>query len=107
MKAKIRRIGQDWHWGFLQGISHILDGLVLILTLGHYSMNLTLISAVKGAKALHDKRRRKQENEVLTRCQCGTDGECNHPNCPQIRDGEPKKTGRHCPLPHWTDDPEY
>jgi hypothetical protein len=32
-------------------------------------------------------------------CQAGQDGECAHPKCPQIRDGEPGKTGRHCPLP--------
>lgn len=34
----------------------------------------------------------------LTDCHAGKDGECNHPNCPQIRDGEPEKTGRSCPL---------
>ena len=107
IKLGIHRIGQNWWWGFLQGLSHLLDGLVLILTLGHYSMNLTLICAVKGAKVIHDKHRRKQEKETPTSCQAGTDGECNHPNCPQVIDGEPEKTGRHCPLPHWSDDPEY
>ena len=25
-------------------------------------------------------------------------GDCAHSNCPQLRDGEPKATGRHCPL---------
>lgn len=31
-------------------------------------------------------------------CHAGTDGDCNWKNCPQICDGEPEKTGRHCPL---------
>lgn len=40
----------------------------------------------------------------LTRCAAGRDGECNHPQCPQIRDDEPKKSGRHCPVDTETDD---
>ncbi len=34
------------------------------------------------------------------------DGECNWARCPQIQEGEPAKTGRHCPLDHdagWED----
>jgi hypothetical protein len=35
----------------------------------------------------------------LTRCAASRgDGECFHTQCPQLRDGEPKKSGRHCPL---------
>jgi hypothetical protein len=34
----------------------------------------------------------------LTRCGAGRDGECGHTQCPQLRDGEPRATGRHCPL---------
>jgi hypothetical protein len=45
--------------------------------------------------------------EPLTMCQAATDGDCIHPNCPQNRDGEPMKSGRHCPLPHWSDDENY
>jgi hypothetical protein len=33
----------------------------------------------------------------LTRCAAGRDGECGHAQCPQLRDGEPRATGRHCP----------
>lgn len=25
-------------------------------------------------------------------------GDCNHAQCPQVRDGEPKRSGRGCPL---------
>lgn len=32
------------------------------------------------------------------RCHAGKDGDCVHRQCPQLRDGEPAKTGRHCPL---------
>lgn len=31
-------------------------------------------------------------------CQSGSDGNCNYSSCPQLRDGEPEKTGRDCPL---------
>lgn len=37
-------------------------------------------------------------------CHAGRDGECNWVGCPQLRDGEPEATGRHCPLD--THDPE-
>ena len=32
------------------------------------------------------------------RCHADRDGECNDARCPQLRDGEPHKSGRHCPL---------
>lgn len=32
------------------------------------------------------------------RCHGGRDGECAWSQCPQTRDGEPERTGRHCPL---------
>lgn len=32
------------------------------------------------------------------RCHAGRDGDCVWPACPQLRDGEPSKSGRHCPL---------
>lgn len=32
------------------------------------------------------------------RCQAARDGECMWEFCPQLRDGEPEKSGRHCPL---------
>lgn len=34
----------------------------------------------------------------MTRCQSNNDGDCDWNDCPQLRDGEPMKTGRHCPL---------
>jgi hypothetical protein len=49
----------------------------------------------------------KAQEKPLTSCKAGRDGDCNHEQCPQARDGEPNATGRTCPLPHWTDDPEW
>jgi hypothetical protein len=40
----------------------------------------------------------KSEKKELARCHADRDGECVHKDCPQLRDGEPKKSGRHCPL---------
>lgn len=37
----------------------------------------------------------------LKMCRAGQDGECWDPSCPQLHDGEPEKTGRGCPLPHF------
>lgn len=34
----------------------------------------------------------------MTRCQSDDDGHCEFKECPQLRDGEPNKSGRHCPL---------
>lgn len=31
-------------------------------------------------------------------CHSDHDGECSWASCPQLRDGEPVKSGRHCPL---------
>lgn len=39
-------------------------------------------------------------------CQAGRDGDCYWKHCPQTRDGEPGKSGRHCPLDH-RDDSEF
>ncbi len=37
--------------------------------------------------------------KILTHCQAQLDGDCDHKLCPQLRDGEPTKSGRFCPLP--------
>jgi hypothetical protein len=42
------------------------------------------------------------------RCRAGSDGEgcfwTADPDCPQLRDNEPGRTGRHCPLDTEADD---
>lgn len=40
-------------------------------------------------------------------CHSHRDGDCFHESCPQNRDGEPMKTGRHCPLDWRSPDDEY
>lgn len=37
-------------------------------------------------------------------CRAHADGDCYWKDCPQKRDGEPEKTGRHCPLDHCFDE---
>ncbi|MCP3980775.1 MAG: hypothetical protein GY716_15845 [bacterium] len=36
-------------------------------------------------------------------CQADEDGDCQAPGCPQLRDGEPRASGRDCPLPELQD----
>lgn len=36
--------------------------------------------------------------EPMPRCHAGRDGECYWQGCPQLADGEPEASGRHCPL---------
>jgi hypothetical protein len=40
------------------------------------------------------------------RCHAAKDGECWEP-CPQLRDGEPATTGRHCPVDQWSTDGQW
>lgn len=44
---------------------------------------------------------------VPERCHGARDGDCNWKKCPQLRDDEPKATGRHCPLDTGLDLYEY
>ena len=38
---------------------------------------------------------------IVTNCHAGKDGDCEWRHCPQLQDGEPKPSGRDCPL--WVD----
>lgn len=38
------------------------------------------------------------QGRYMTRCQADCDDYCDWKDCPQLRDGEPDKSGRHCPL---------
>lgn len=46
------------------------------------------------------------QDAPLEHCAAGKDGECYHRKCPQIRDNEPEKSGRHCPLDNRSDEDE-
>lgn len=39
-----------------------------------------------------------QNQRRMTRCQSDDDGHCESETCPQLMDGEPARSGRHCPL---------
>ena len=47
------------------------------------------------------KRRKRYERFVevrTTACHAGSDGDCYWKKCPQLRDGEPERSDRNCPL---------
>lgn len=44
------------------------------------------------------KRHYDPQQRRFTRCQSDDDGDCEWSECPQLKDGEPKASGRHCPL---------
>jgi hypothetical protein len=39
-----------------------------------------------------------EQRRLSGRCQAARDGDCFFSGCPQLRDDEPNKSGRHCPL---------
>jgi len=49
----------------------------------------------------------RTEDGSVQSCRAGRDGECTWDKCPQSKDDEPSSTGRDCPLPHWTEDPQW
>ncbi len=49
----------------------------------------------------------REEYEDRVRCHAQKDGDCEWTECPQLRDGEPSKTGRHCPIDTWPDETEW
>lgn len=44
-------------------------------------------------KVYYDPQRR-----MMTRCEADDDGYCTWKDCPQLKDNEPEKSNRHCPL---------
>lgn len=57
-----------------------------------------LTAKAKGLTDSDPPQRYDAQRRQMTRCQCGDDGDCTWASCPQLRDGEPKRSGRHCPL---------
>lgn len=50
------------------------------------------------APRITDPRMRLHGAILPPRCHAQKDGDCGWADCPQERDGEPEKSGRHCPL---------
>jgi hypothetical protein len=51
--------------------------------------------------AISKARAKAKRARPLTHCAADRDGDCSHRKCPQLRDKEPRATGRNCPLPDW------
>lgn len=65
----------------------------------HWDTKVRLIAAIDAWK--RDKVALKEISKYplqVAFCHSGTDGDCNWAKCPQLRDGEPVKSGRRCPL---------
>lgn len=45
---------------------------------------------------------KNKEEKPLVTCASHQDGDCYHKQCPQLRDDEPKTSGRSCPLYDWS-----
>jgi hypothetical protein len=59
-----------------------------------------------GAAALQPQPLKGKVTDLLKDCQADRDGDCYHAACPQLRDGEPNKSRRHCPLDQCGDGPD-
>lgn len=52
-----------------------------------------------GSPTFSDERLPKKNRHAdYVGCHADRDGDCTWVECPQLRDGEPEKSGRHCPL---------
>jgi hypothetical protein len=51
-----------------------------------------------GKKETIEQARYSPSRHGMTRCQSDDDGYCSYGLCPQLRDGEPEASGRHCPF---------
>jgi hypothetical protein len=72
----------------------------------HYDLVMEVAS-----RGLHEEARRGQEGGNAEQwvlnvdpCQADQDGYCVWGGCPQLRDGEPSSSGRHCPMDSLDDD---
>lgn len=61
-------------------------------------------SLVDAARAVIANAEPRWEAPFSGHCGASRDGECGKSWCPQLRDNEPAKSGRHCPLDTQQDD---
>lgn len=76
---------------------------------GGISEGIHILTTQDLEKIKHAEYRRGRDNafkdmaEKHPNCRADRDGDCTWELCPQNRDGEPEKTGRHCPI----DNPQF
>lgn len=77
-----------------------VDELEVVAAAVEYGRNLEMAvdTAEKSAVSESPEYRYDAQRRCMTRCQSNTDGDCYWEHCPQLRDGEPAQSGRHCPL---------
>lgn len=76
--------------------------------LPHNGDGNTRLAEIIGDLALAQEPGEQKDNAApLTCCAADQDGECNHAQCPQLRDDEPARSNRHCPLDNRSNDSDY
>lgn len=85
------KMGETIFAGFLYvgtalGLASVATGLTV------------LASATMCSEAKKRLFRRRRKPEHLHHCHAQSDGDCDWEGCPQLRDGEPERSGRSCPL---------
>lgn len=63
-----------------------------------------LLALARKGMRLEEAKRLPVWRPLNGKCASASDGDCNHPDCPQTRDDEPNRTGRSCPLFDWSHD---
>lgn len=72
-------------------VRHVNDDL-------HEPLPIHAATAAKFIIQAEKEAERRRYYGLGTDCHADRDGDCDWSECPQTRDGEPAKTGRHCPL---------
>ncbi len=86
------------------------DEIARALADGSPTADLARGATKVAAEVPPDEQRRLAWEQKLAaegRCMSNNDGDCDWSGCPQTRDGEPRKTGRHCPRDLDRLDPEH
>lgn len=63
-----------------------------------------VVRTLRGSMTVAESDAMRRYYGLDTDCHAGSDGECFWTDCPQLRDGEPVASGRHCPLDVREDD---
>jgi hypothetical protein len=97
----VKQRGDDRCWlDYIKLISVILPAEEIDFGNPADISDLTFIeNCIKFKRAGCDVQKYKEEQD----CHSQKDGDCNWNFCPQNKDGEPEKTGRHCPLDNYED----
>jgi hypothetical protein len=78
------------------GIAQLCDAYEALREQTEYWHQMAILYADERTEAQANVR--AQSIDGKESCHAGRDGDCIWASCPQLRDGEPLRYGRHCPL---------